>query len=204
MNGQTKVVNMTLSQLLRCFVGKSLRFNPLTHLDLLHLPNVASKLNEDGLSKAQFMKKLYERARSHIENKRNQYAKYVNKGKREKIYRRISDNAYVVYMPQEYGNSTLALNLSTNSLQEGKNDISMGKQVEDTKEGINKKDRITLQGSMTRGRMERIQQAVQLYTRMLPSARSCTISMTLHGHAKNLHGRAQSARAVLHEDNHTQ
>ncbi|RDX88374.1 hypothetical protein CR513_30044, partial [Mucuna pruriens] len=34
-------------------------FNPLTPLDLLPLPDMASILNEDGLSKAQLVKKLH-------------------------------------------------------------------------------------------------------------------------------------------------
>ncbi|RDY09356.1 hypothetical protein CR513_06273, partial [Mucuna pruriens] len=44
-------------------------FNPLTPLGLLPLPNVASRQNKDEFSKAQFVKKLYERTRSHIEKK---------------------------------------------------------------------------------------------------------------------------------------
>ncbi|RDY06734.1 putative mitochondrial protein, partial [Mucuna pruriens] len=63
-------------------------FNPLIHLDLLPLLDVASRLNEDQLSKAQFVKKLHERARSHIEKKVGQYAKQANRGRKEKAFER--------------------------------------------------------------------------------------------------------------------
>ncbi|RDX80782.1 hypothetical protein CR513_38630, partial [Mucuna pruriens] len=77
-----------VSQLLRCFVRKSLRaweewlphdeftynrlvhgFNPLSLLDLLSLPIMPSWVNDKGLTKAQF--------------KGEQYAKHSNKGKKE-------------------------------------------------------------------------------------------------------------------------
>ncbi|RDX76822.1 hypothetical protein CR513_43148, partial [Mucuna pruriens] len=57
-------------------------FNPLSSLDLLPLPCVATMVNEDGLSKAQFVTKFHEKAHAHMEKKGEQYAKYANKGKR--------------------------------------------------------------------------------------------------------------------------
>ncbi|RDX97403.1 hypothetical protein CR513_19834, partial [Mucuna pruriens] len=62
-------------------------FNPLSPLDLLSLPIVSYLVNDNGLTKAQFVKKLHEKSRSHMEKKREQYPKQENKGKKEKIFK---------------------------------------------------------------------------------------------------------------------
>ncbi|RDX91726.1 hypothetical protein CR513_26249, partial [Mucuna pruriens] len=108
-SGQIEMVNRILSQLLRFFIGKSLRswedwlpdiefaynrvvigvwVQPITPLDLFPLPNVASRLNEDGISKAQFVKKLHEKARSYVEKRVDQYSRKANRGKKEKDFDR--------------------------------------------------------------------------------------------------------------------
>ncbi|RDX68944.1 Retrovirus-related Pol polyprotein from transposon 17.6, partial [Mucuna pruriens] len=98
--------------------------------DLFPLPLVSTLVNDDRLTKAQFVKKLHKKAWSHMEKKEEQYAKQTNKGKKENIFKewdlerfpnlmkskvlprrdgplkiieRIDDNAYRIYMPQEYG-----------------------------------------------------------------------------------------------------
>ncbi|RDX98616.1 hypothetical protein CR513_18436, partial [Mucuna pruriens] len=76
-------------------------------------------------------KKFHERARAHIEKKKDQYAKYFNMGKNKKpfkILRRISDSVDVVDMPQEYREGTPSPNLRSKSLQEMEHDMNMGKQ----------------------------------------------------------------------------
>ncbi|RDX97164.1 hypothetical protein CR513_20093, partial [Mucuna pruriens] len=48
--------------------------------------HISERLNEDGLYVAQFVKKLHERARDHIGKKRDRYAIYANRGKKEKMF----------------------------------------------------------------------------------------------------------------------
>ncbi|RDX87192.1 hypothetical protein CR513_31373, partial [Mucuna pruriens] len=109
-DGEIEVVNRTLGQLLICFVGKILRdwknwihnvefsynmvfnptishspseltydFNPLYSLDLFPLPI--------GLSKAQFVKKLHEKALLHMEKKEEKYVENANKGRKEILFK---------------------------------------------------------------------------------------------------------------------
>jgi hypothetical protein len=55
-------------------------FNPLTPLDLIHLP-VDKRVSLDGNKNTQMVKALYENVRKHIEKKKNdQYASKINKG----------------------------------------------------------------------------------------------------------------------------
>ncbi|RDX84958.1 hypothetical protein CR513_33920, partial [Mucuna pruriens] len=62
-NGQIEVVNRTLVQLLRFFVGKSLKsWEKL-------LPHIEFSYNKDGLSKAQFVMRLHEKACAHMKKK---------------------------------------------------------------------------------------------------------------------------------------
>ncbi|RDX60478.1 hypothetical protein CR513_61377, partial [Mucuna pruriens] len=105
-DGQTKVVNKTLSQLLRYFI------------------DVASRSNEDELSKSQFVKKLHERGRFHIEKKVDQYAKQAN--------------------------STSPLNLRVNSLQEGEHEVDWIQGIGETQKGVRTLESAALQGLLTR------------------------------------------------------
>jgi len=43
-------------------------FNPLTPLDLLHLPDTSSLLHKEGVSKAEFVKKFRKKIKSQIEH----------------------------------------------------------------------------------------------------------------------------------------
>ncbi|RDY02405.1 hypothetical protein CR513_14132, partial [Mucuna pruriens] len=107
-NGQTVVVNRTLSQLLRVVnitisyssFELAYRFNPSSPLDFLPLPNMSFRLSEERLFKAQFVKKLHEKVQSHIKK------------------------------------STQAPILRSNSLQEMEYEMKMDKHVKDTQEGL--------------------------------------------------------------------
>ena len=115
-DGQTEVVNRTLSTLLRAIISKNIKtwedclphvefaynrsmhsatkfspfeivygFNPLTPLDLSPLP-VSEHLNLDGEKKAEFVKKIHERARLNIERRTEQYIKQANKGRHKQVF----------------------------------------------------------------------------------------------------------------------
>ncbi|XP_062087666.1 uncharacterized protein LOC133794454, partial [Humulus lupulus] len=60
-------------------------FNPLTPLDLSPLP-VSEHLNLDGEKKAEFVKKIHERARLNIERRTEQYIKQANKGRHKQVF----------------------------------------------------------------------------------------------------------------------
>ncbi|KAI9157174.1 hypothetical protein LWI28_017969 [Acer negundo] len=107
-DGQTEVVNRTLSALLHAIIQKNLKtwedclphvefaynksvhsathfppfeivygFNPLTPLDLIHLP-VDEHVNLDGKKKAEFVKQIHEKTRQNIERRTEQYANQAN------------------------------------------------------------------------------------------------------------------------------
>ncbi|RDX84883.1 hypothetical protein CR513_34000, partial [Mucuna pruriens] len=80
-----RVVNSTTSHALFELVYG---FNPLTPFDLLPLLDVNFVLNYDGVSKARFVKGLHTKVCSHIERKVEQYAKKVNKGKVQKVFKK--------------------------------------------------------------------------------------------------------------------
>nr|KYP50633.1 Transposon Ty3-I Gag-Pol polyprotein [Cajanus cajan] len=61
-------------------------FNPLTPLDLLPLPDVASFIHKEG-TRAEFVKKLHERVREHIQSQTEKYQKYNNKGRKEVVFK---------------------------------------------------------------------------------------------------------------------
>jgi hypothetical protein len=60
-------------------------FNPLTPLDLSHLP-LTEHVNLDGKKKADFVKQIHEKARLNIERRTEQYAIQANKGRRNLVF----------------------------------------------------------------------------------------------------------------------
>jgi hypothetical protein len=114
-DGQTKVVNRTLSTLLRTIIQKNLKFledclpfiefaynwsihsttdfSPFeivygfntTPLDLLPFP-INERTSLDGQKKAEMVKKLHESVRQHIKKKNEQYATIANKGHGQVIF----------------------------------------------------------------------------------------------------------------------
>nr|KYP55002.1 Retrovirus-related Pol polyprotein from transposon opus [Cajanus cajan] len=60
-------------------------FNPLTHVDLLPLPNTTSLFYREGVSRVDFVKKYHQKFKSQIKKQTQKYAKYNTKG-REKVY----------------------------------------------------------------------------------------------------------------------
>jgi len=61
-------------------------FNPLTPLDLLSLPNPQNFVHKEGATKVEFVKKMYEKVKTQIQQQTEKYVKYNNKGKREIIF----------------------------------------------------------------------------------------------------------------------
>jgi hypothetical protein len=88
-DGQTKVVNRTLSTLLRATKFSPFEiingFNPLTPLDLSPLP-MTEHVNLDGKKKADFVKQIHEKARLNIERRMEQYATQANKGRCQLVF----------------------------------------------------------------------------------------------------------------------
>ncbi|RDX86566.1 hypothetical protein CR513_32090, partial [Mucuna pruriens] len=181
-----KIVNSTISHSpFELVYG----FNPLSPLDLLPLPIMPSWVNDEGLSKAQFVKKFHERVRSHIEKKKEQYVHlrkerfpHLRKSKllrREdgpfKILKKINGTAYKVKMSRENGGniifnvidltsfvvSTQAPNLRPNSLQEGKDDTYIEGHSHIPHEGFKEEETHALEGPITRGRLKKLQEEVQ-------------------------------------------
>ncbi|XP_024007249.1 uncharacterized protein LOC112083453 [Eutrema salsugineum] len=75
-------------------------FNPISPLDLMHLP-LSERVSLDGRKKAELVKKIHEKARINIENKTKYYAKHANKNRKEMVFeegdmiiKKINDNAY--------------------------------------------------------------------------------------------------------------
>ncbi|XP_057811708.1 LOW QUALITY PROTEIN: uncharacterized protein LOC131025929 [Salvia miltiorrhiza] len=60
-------------------------FNPLTPLDLTPLPEI-EQVNMDGQNRADFVKKIHERARANIERRTRQYAEQANRGRRNVVF----------------------------------------------------------------------------------------------------------------------
>ncbi|RDX87872.1 hypothetical protein CR513_30598, partial [Mucuna pruriens] len=110
-DGQTKVTNRTLSQLLRIVNTTTSHssfelvydFNLLTFLDLLTLPNVNDMLNCDRASKAQSIKELHAKVCSHIKNNVKQYSNRANKGKTQNVFE--GDLVWVHFRKERFPNS---------------------------------------------------------------------------------------------------
>jgi len=62
-------------------------FNPLIPLDLVPLPNQHEFQHKEGVSKADFIKKLLERVQNQIEQQTKRYIKQNNKEKKEMIFK---------------------------------------------------------------------------------------------------------------------
>ena len=104
-DGQTEVVNRTLSQLLRVVIQKNLKsgeeclhsttsfspfevaygFNPLTRMDLIPLP-CEERVSLDGEQKAKMVRQLHEGVRLQIEKKNRLYASKANKGRKLVVF----------------------------------------------------------------------------------------------------------------------
>ncbi|KAL1223085.1 hypothetical protein V5N11_022925 [Cardamine amara subsp. amara] len=114
-DGQTKVVNQSLCALLQTAIETNrstwlqcipyvnfaynrsvhsatnlspfeacYRFNLITHLDMLPLPSRSIK-DQDGVSKLEFVQKLYERVRESIEKRTKHYKRKADKGRQPMI-----------------------------------------------------------------------------------------------------------------------
>jgi len=62
------------------------RFNPRTLLDLLPLPKSQEFVHKEGVTKAEFVKKMHERIKDQLQQKIEKYLKHSNKGKIEIIF----------------------------------------------------------------------------------------------------------------------
>jgi len=109
-DGQTEVVNRSLSTMLRAILKGNHKcwdeylphiefaynrvvhieavygFNPLTPTDLLPLPTSFDLIHKEGVAKSDFVKKMHERIKRQIQQQTERHAKYNNKGKREMIF----------------------------------------------------------------------------------------------------------------------
>ncbi|XP_042423751.1 uncharacterized protein LOC122011425, partial [Zingiber officinale] len=161
-DGQTEVVNRTLSTLLRAIIKKNIKsweeclphvefaynrvhsttqfspfeivygFNPLTPLDLLHLPNTSLHMRKERFP-TQRKSKLQPRGDGPLQ-----------------VLERINDNAYKIDLPGDpFDVGDEDLNSRTNSPKEGGNDVSQ----EEALKGIG--------GPMTRSKTKRMKQALE-------------------------------------------
>ncbi|WVZ84898.1 hypothetical protein U9M48_031868 [Paspalum notatum var. saurae] len=85
-DGQTEVVNRTLSTLLRAVLKKNLKLweESLPHVEFAY--NRAERVNFDASKRAEFVKNLHDRARANIEKMTKQYEKSANKGRRKMLF----------------------------------------------------------------------------------------------------------------------
>ncbi|XP_010451581.1 PREDICTED: uncharacterized protein LOC104733723 [Camelina sativa] len=61
-------------------------FKPLTPLDLLTLPPEETK-NQDGAARAELVKTLHEEVRANIEQRNEQYARFLNRGRKPMLFK---------------------------------------------------------------------------------------------------------------------
>ncbi|KAL1208818.1 hypothetical protein V5N11_010497 [Cardamine amara subsp. amara] len=115
-DGQTEIVNRTLSTLLRALVKKNLKTweKCLPHVEFAYNHSMHSasrfspfeivygfnpttpldlmplplseRISTDGKKKAELVQQIHEKAKKNIEEKTKQYAKYANKGRKELIF----------------------------------------------------------------------------------------------------------------------
>jgi hypothetical protein len=115
-DGQTEVVNRTLSTMLRAIIKKNIKsweeclphvefaYNHAIHSSTQFSPfevvygfnplspmdlfplPITERLNFDGKKKADFVKKMHEQVKANIEKRTRQYVKSANKGRREMIF----------------------------------------------------------------------------------------------------------------------
>jgi len=111
MDGQTEVVNRTLSSLLRAIIKKNLKTweDCLPHVEFAHnrsihsatkfspfeivygfnpLSPLSERVNLDGKKKAEFVKMIHEKARLNIERRTQQYVQQANKGRKKVVFER--------------------------------------------------------------------------------------------------------------------
>jgi len=74
-----KTTNISLFEVVYGFI-------PHTPLDFLPLPNPQEFVHKEGVTKAEFVKKLHERIKNQIQKQTEKYIKDNNKGKREMIF----------------------------------------------------------------------------------------------------------------------
>jgi len=64
-------------------------FNPLTPLDLLHMPNISMFKHKEAQAKADYVKKLHEQVRGQIEKENEIYARQANKGRKKVVFQLV-------------------------------------------------------------------------------------------------------------------
>ncbi|RDY11225.1 hypothetical protein CR513_04149, partial [Mucuna pruriens] len=95
------------------------------------------------------------------------------------VLKRINDNAYVLYMPQEFGGIDDP-NLRTNSFQEGESYMSWGDQ-EGTQRDLARTIGESLQGPLTKGRLKKLEAKVQRNKDLLRGQGASKVGSTLFG-----------------------
>ncbi|WVZ80568.1 hypothetical protein U9M48_028035 [Paspalum notatum var. saurae] len=86
-DGQTEVVNRTLSMLLRAVLKKNLKLweESLPHVEFAY--NRAERVNFDASKRAEFVNNIHDRARANIEKMTKKYEKHANKGRRKVLFK---------------------------------------------------------------------------------------------------------------------
>ncbi|XP_022873286.1 uncharacterized protein LOC111392229 [Olea europaea var. sylvestris] len=178
-DGQTEVVNRTMTQLLCIVVNKNLKNweECLPFIDL------------DEKKKAELVKTLHEKVREQIERKNNQRTTQANKGRKYvtfesgdwvwvyfrkerfpeqrkskllprgdgpfQVIEKINDNTYKIYLS--------GANSRSNLFEEGGDDVIQEAQVpKSSPELSSRKDPLIIEGPMTRSRAKRVKEAMRL------------------------------------------